>query len=331
VLGRSHKKKLIARHRAYHGCSVVSGSLTGLPFYHQAFDLPVGRVLHTATPHYYWNAEAGMSEREFSQYCADQLEAMIIRENPETVAAFFGEPVLGTGGIIPPPEGYWEAIQKVLNKYDVLLVADEVVTGFGRIGSYFGSPHYGMKPDLITVAKGMTSGYLPLSGVIIGERVWSVLEKASDMLGAMSHGYTYSGHAVAAAAAIANLNIIAKEKLVDNARDTGAYLQRRMHETFAEHPLVGEVRGIGMLAALEFVADKGKRKRLDPNLKVGARMSAATLENGLIARALPHGDILGFAPPLIVTPEQVDDIIERTRRAVDKVTDELVREGAWQG
>jgi L-2,4-diaminobutyrate transaminase len=247
------------------------------------------------------------------------------------VAAFFGEPVLGTGGIIPPPEGYWEAIQKVLNKYDVLLVADEVVTGFGRIGSYFGSPHYGMKPDLITVAKGMTSGYLPLSGVIIGERVWSVLEKASDMLGAMSHGYTYSGHAVAAAAAIANLNIIDKEKLVDNARDTGTYLQRRMHETFAEHPLVGEVRGVGLLAALEFVTDKNKRKRLDPNLKVGARMSAAALENGLIARALPHGDILGFAPPLIVTPDQVDDIIERTRRAVDKVTDELVREGAWQG
>lgn len=331
VLGRSHKKKIIARHRGYHGCSVVSGSLTGLPFYHQAFDLPVDRILHTATPHYYWNAEPGMTEREFSQYCADQLEAMIIRENPETVAAFIGEPVLGTGGIIPPPEGYWEAIQAVLTKYDVLLIADEVVTGFGRIGSYFGSPHYGMKPDLITVAKGMTSGYIPLSGVIIGERVWNVLEKASDMLGAMSHGYTYSGHAVGAAAAIANLDIIDKEKLVDNARDTGAYLQERMRKTFAEHPLVGEVRGVGLLAALEFVADKQKKKRFDPSLKVGPKVSAAALENGIIARAMPHGDILGFAPPLIINRDEVDDVVERARKAVDKVADTLTREGAWKG
>ena len=331
VLGRSHKKKLIARHRAYHGCSVVSGSLTGLPFYHQAFDLPTRPILHTATPHYYWNAEPGMSEREFSQYCADQLEALIIRENPETVAAMFGEPVLGTGGIIPPPEGYWDAIQAVLEKYDVLLVADEVVTGFGRIGSYFGSPYYDIKPDLITVAKGMTSGYAPLSGVIIGEKVWSVLEKASDILGAMSHGYTYSGHAVGAAAAIANLDIIEKEKLTENARDTGAYLQKRLHETFDNHPMVGEVRGVGLLAALEFVADKQKKKRFDPNLKVGAKTSAAALENGLIARALPHGDILGFAPPLVITQEEVDDVVERTRRAVDKVKDDLVREGVWKG
>ena len=331
VLGQTLKKKIIARHRGYHGCSVVSGSLTGLPFYHQAFDMPVERILHTAVPHYYWNAEPGMSEQEFSQHCADQLEAMIIREGPETVAAFIGEPVLGTGGIIPPPEGYWEAIQAVLEEYEVLLIADEVVTGFGRIGSYFGSPHYGIKPDLITVAKGMTSGYLPLSGVIIGEKVWQVLEQASDMLGAMSHGYTYSGHAVGAAAALANLDIIDKEDLTGNARETGAYLQKRMQETFAEHPLVGEVRGVGLLAALEFVADKQKKQRFDPNLKVGAKVSAAALENGVIARAMPHGDILGFAPPLIVTRDEVDDIIERARRGVDKVADTLVREGAWKG
>lgn len=331
VLGRSHKKKIIARQRGYHGCSIVSGSLTGLPFYHQAFDLPVDRILHTTVPHHYWQAAPGMSEREFSQYCADQLEALIIRENPETVAAFIGEPVLGTGGIIPPPDGYWEAIQQVLAKYEVLLIADEVVTGFGRIGSYFGSPHYGMKPDLITVAKGMTSGYIPLSGVIIGEKVWNVLTKASDILGAMSHGYTYSGHAVGAAAALANLDIIDNERLVDNARDTGAYLQQRMQETFAEHPMVGEARGVGLLAALEFVADKGKKQRFDPTLKVGARVSAAALENGIIARAMPHGDILGFAPPLTINRAEVDDVIERARKAVDKVADGLTREGAWRG
>jgi L-2,4-diaminobutyrate transaminase len=271
-----------------------------------------------------------MSELEFSRYCAQKLEEMILAEGPDTVAAMIGEPVLGTGGIVPPPQGYWAEIRKVLDKYDILLIADEVVCGFGRLGVDFGSQYYEMKPDLITVAKGLTSAYQPLSGVIVGERVWQVLEQGTDTYGAIGHGYTYSGHPMGIASAIANLDIIERENLTGNARDTGAYLQQRMQATFADHPLVGETRGIGLLAALEFSSDRSKRQHFDPNLKVGPQISAACLEEGLIARAMPHGDILGFAPPLVVTRDEVDDIVARAERAVNKVTDKLISSGAWQ-
>ncbi len=330
ILDRPKKKKIISRLRGYHGSTVMSGSLTGLPGFHTAFDLPLPQVKHTITPHYYRQAEPGMSEREFSQYCANQLEQMILDEGPDTVAAFIGEPVLGTGGIIPPPDGYWEAIQAVLAKYDILLIADEVVTGFGRIGADFGSKHYGIKPDLITIAKGLTSAYAPLSGVIVGDRVWQVLEQGSDKLGPIGHGYTYSAHPLGVAAGVANLDVLARENLTANARDTGAYFQQRMHATFDNHPLVGEVRGVGLLAALEFVADKAGKRNFDPDLKVGARVSAACLERNMIARAMPNGDILGFAPPLVISRAEVDDVVERTRTAVDSVRDQLVREGVWK-
>lgn len=331
ILGRPEKKKIIARWRGYHGSSIMSGSLTGLPLFHNAFDLPLATVKHTVTPHYYRHAEPGMSEREFAQYCADELDKMIQAEGPETVAAFIGEPVLGTGGIIPPPEGYWEAIQQVLAKYDILLIADEVVTGFGRIGAHFGSLHYGIRPDLITVAKGLTSAYAPLSGVIVGDKVWEVLEQGTEKLGPIGHGYTYSAHPLGAAAGLANLEIIARENLTANARDTGAYFQQRMRETFSDHPLVGEARGVGLLAALEFSADKASKQAFDPGLKVGARIANACIEQRLVARAMPHGDILGYAPPLVITRDQVDDVVERSLKAVDKVRDELVREGSWKG
>lgn len=330
VLGRTKKKKIISRHRGYHGGTVISGSMTGLPFYHTAFDLPVGGILHTTNPHHYWEAEAGMSERDFSRKCAADLEAMIEREGPETVAAFIGEPVLGTGGIIPPPEGYWEEIQNVLAKYDILLIADEVICAFGRTGADFGSHLYGMKPDLVTIAKGLTSAYIPLSASIVGERVWKVLEQGSDKFGSFSHGYTYSAHPIAAAAGLANLDIVTREDLPGNARDTGAYFQQRLIETFASHPMVGEVRGVGLMAAIEFVADRHKKQRFAPALKVGAQLSAACYENGLISRAMPHGDILGFSPPLVVNRNEIDQIIDRTKRAVEKVADTLTRDGAWR-
>ncbi len=243
------------------------------------------------------------------------------------MAAFIGEPVLGTGGIVPPPEGYWEAIQAVLAKYDVLLIADEVVCGFGRIGADFGSHHYGIKPDLITVAKGLTSAYQPLSGVIVGDRVWSVLEQGTGQYGPIGHGWTYSGHALGCAAALANLAIIEREGLTANAAETGAYLQQRMQAAFGEHPIVGNVRGVGMLAALEFSVDPARRAHFDAAHKVGARIAAAALDENLIARAMPQGDILGFAPPLVATRAEVDEIVARAERAVNKVTDQLVREG----
>lgn len=327
VLDRPEKKKIISRLRGYHGASVMAGSLTGLPFYHKAFDLPVRPVLHTTTPHWYWHHEDGEDERAFSRRCAEELDRLIRSEGPETVAAFIGEPVLGTGGIIPPPEGYWEEIQKVLKKYDVLLIADEVVCGFGRIGAPFGCHHYGMDPDLITIAKGLTSAYLPLSGSMVSRGVYDVLEQGSDKYGPFSHGWTYSAHPLGAAAAMANLDIVEREDLTGNAREVGAYMLQRLKEAVADHPLVCEVRGIGLLAAVEFAADKVKRVPLDPGLKVGPRVSAACLEQGVIARGMPNGDILGFAPPLTITRDEVDRVVEATRLAVGKVADQLTREG----
>lgn len=323
LLGRPKKKKIISRERGYHGCSVMSGSMTGMSFYHDHMDLPLPGVLHTGAPHHYWGAEPGETEADFSRRRAAELEALIVREGPETVAAFIAEPALGTGGLIPPPEGYWPAIQAVLKKYDVLLIADEVICGFGRLGAPFGSHLYGMEPDLVTVAKGLTSAYFPLSGAIVGERVYRVMEEASDRIGSFSHGYTYSGHPIGAAAANAVLDIVEKEDLAGKARDTGAYMQSRMKETFAQLPIVGEVRGVGMLAAIEFVADREKKRRFDPALKVGPRVAKATRDRGLIARAMPHGDILGFAPPLITTRAEVDEIVAIAERAVRQVMDEL--------
>jgi L-2,4-diaminobutyrate transaminase len=268
-----------------------------------------------------------MTEQEFSTYCADELEKLILAEGSDTVAAFIAEPVMGTGGLIPPPDGYWKAIQAVLKRYDVLLIADEVVTAFGRIGEDFGCTKYGIQPDLITVAKGLTSAYLPLSGVIVGDKVWSVLEKGSQKFGAIGHGWTYSGHALAAAAANANLDIIESEGIVDNVRRVGAELQRKMGNAFKDHPLVAEVRGTGMLAALEFAPGKSSTDRFDPALKVGARVSGACLARKMIARAMPHGDILGFAPPLIIDSATVDEIVGIAVEAVNEVADELTRSG----
>ena len=321
--GQPKKKKIISRQRGYHGCSVVSGSMTGMSFYHDHMDLPIPGILHTGVPHHYWGAEAGERETDFSVRRANELEKLILEEGAETVAAFIAEPVLGTGGIIPPPEGYWPAVQAVLAKYDVLLIADEVICGFGRVGAPFGSHLYGMEPDLVTVAKGLTSAYFPLSGAIVSEKMVRVMEDAADRIGAFSHGYTYSGHPIGAAAANAVLDIVETEDLAGKARDTGAYLQSRMKAACAQMPIVGEVRGVGMLAAIEFVADREKKTRFDPGLKVGARISKAARDRGLIARAMPHGDILGFAPPLITTRAEVDEIVDIAEKAVRQVMHEL--------
>ncbi len=327
VLGRPNKKKIIARRFAYHGLTILSGSMTGIPSFHQSFDLPLGMVRHTTTSHYYRYADEGMSENDFAKKCASDLDALIEEEGPETVAAFIGEPVMGTGGIMPPPEGYWQEIQKVLDKHDVLLIADEVVCGFGRTGSNFGSQTYEMKPDLMTIAKGLTSGYIPLSGSIVGERVWEVLCKGSEQFGIFTHGYTYSGHPIGAAAAMANLDIVEGEDLAGNAKRTGGYMLKRMNEVFADHPLVGEVRGVGLLAAIEFVADKKTKQAFEAPLRVSAKVADECLKNGMIVRAMPSGDALAYAPPLVITSDEVDRIVEITEKSLATVTDELAREG----
>lgn len=325
VLGRPEKKKIISRWRGYHGSGVMTGSLTGLELFHNAFDLPRAPILHTEAPYYFRRADRSMSEEQFSQFCADRLEEMILAEGPDTVAAFIGEPILGTGGIVPPPAGYWEKIQAVLKKYDILLVADEVVTGFGRLGTMFGSDHYGIKPDLITIAKGLTSAYAPLSGVIVSDKVWQVLVQGSDKLGSLGHGWTYSAHPICAAAGVANLELIDRLDLVTNAGEIGAYFRKKLAEALAEHPNVGEVRGDGMLAAVEFVADKDDRTFFNPALKIAPRIAAALLERGVIGRAMPQGDILGFAPPLCLTREEVDIVVNAAADAVRSVMDEVGR------
>lgn len=325
--GKPNKKKIISRERGYHGCSIVSGSMTGMSFYHDHMDLPRAGVLHTGAPHYYWGAEAGETELEFSKRRAAELEQLILREDPDTIGAFIAEPVLGTGGITPPPEGYWAEVQKILHKYDILLIADEVITGFGRTGSMFGSEHYGMEPDLITVAKGLTSAYFPLSGAIVGQKVYDVMEEAADRIGSFSHGYTYSGHPIGAAAANAVLDIVEKEDLPGNAKAVGTYFQEQLKAKFAQLPIVGEVRGVGLMGAIEFVADREKKARFDSSLSVGARISKAARDRGLIARAMPHGDILGFAPPLVTTKDEVDEIVAIAEAAVRSLMDELVKTG----
>jgi len=330
VLGRPAKKKVVARRRAYHGATVMAGSLTGVEVFHKAFDLPIDRVLRTTAPHHYWEGAPGTSERAFSQQCAQDLEELILREGPETVAAFIGEPMLGSGGIVPPPEGYWEAIQAVLRKYDILLIADEVVCGFGRLGSDFGSLHYGLRPDLMTLAKGLTSAYAPLSATIVGERVWGVLEQGSDEFGPFAHGYTYSGHPIGAAAALANLDIIERENLAENAGRIGRRILARLHGALDGHPLVGEVRGEGLLFAIEVVAGKAARQRFDPKLKVGARLAGLCLEKGLIGRAMPGGDILGFAPPLVITAGEADELVDTTLRSIDDLAQALIKDGSWK-
>ena len=325
--GKPEKKIIISRERGYHGCTVMAGSMTGMSFYHDHMGLPLPQVVHTGVPHYYRGAEPGETELEFSARRAAELEALILRLGPEKVGAFIGEPVLGTGGITPPPEGYWPAVQAVLRKYDVLLIADEVITGFGRTGSMFGSQHYGMEPDLITIAKGLTSAYFPLSAAIVGEKVFEVLAAAADRIGVFSHGYTSSGHPIGAAAANAVLDIVEKEDLPGNARGVGAYFQSRLQAAFGQLPIVGEVRGVGLMGAVEFVRNREDKANFDPALKVGARVSKAARERGLIARAMPHGDILGFSPPLIVTREDVDEIVSIAEAAVRSVMDELTRDG----
>lgn len=318
ALGRPEKKRIISRHRGYHGATIMAGSLTGLPFYHTAFDLPVPLVLHTTAPHAYWQTDGSVSEREFSRRCAADLERLIQSEGAETIAAFIAEPALGTGGLVPPPEGYWEEIQPVLHRHDILLIADEVVCGFGRTGANFGSTLYRIKPDLITIAKGLTSAYLPLSGVIVSEKVAQVLEAGSDKFGVFSHGYTYTAHPLCASAGLANLAIVERENLVDNARVTGEYLQRCLREAFDSHPRVAEVRGVGLMAAIEFAQDPAARVRFPSDAQIGVKLSSACLDNGVISRAMPHGDILGLAPPLIVTRADVDEIVSRMLDAVKR-------------
>ncbi len=319
IRNKPAKKKIISRWRGYHGSGLMTGSLTGLELFHKKFDLPLAQVIHTEAPYYFRRADMGQSEEEFSAHCAAELEKLILDEGPDTVAAFIGEPVLGTGGIVPPPAGYWAAIQAVLKKYDILLIADEVVTGFGRLGSMFGSQHYGIEPDIITIAKGLTSAYAPLSGSIISDKVWKVLEDGTDEFGAIGHGWTYSAHPICAAAGVANLKVIDDLNLISNAGEVGAYLNKALTDAVGDHAHVGDVRGEGMLCAVELVDNKAGRTFFEADRKIGPAIASALLKRNVIARAMPQGDILGFAPPMCLTTDEADIIAQAMKESVEEV------------
>ncbi len=320
AMGEPQRKKFISRMRAYHGVTLASASLTGLPNNHRSFDLPIEGVLHTSSPHHWREMLPGESEEAFATRCAADLEAMILAEGPQTIAAFFGEPVLGAGGVVIPPATYWEKIQAVLAKYDILLVADEVICGFGRTGTMWGSTTYGMKPDVVVCSKQLSSSYLPISALMINEKVFEPIADESNRIGTLGHGFTAGGHPVAAAVALENLAIIEERGLVDNARVSGARLQARL-KALADHPLIGEVRGVGLIAAAEVVVDKAAKTALEPVGKLGGLVAAIMQDKGVISRAM--GEAIAFCPPLIITEAEVDTMVDAFEASLDEAKRQL--------
>ncbi len=320
--GLPNKKKIISRIGSYHGVTVAAGSLSGLPNLHAGFDLPLSdRFLHVSRPHVFWEMPTGRTEVEYSQQLADELEQQIIAAGPETIAAFIAEPVMGAGGVIPPPHGYFEAIIPILKQHDILFIADEVICGFGRLGQLFGSNVYNLQPDLMTLAKGLTSGYAPMSACMVSDSVHDVLRSGSAELGPFAHGYTYTAHPVSAVAALKNLEILEREKLVENAASIGASFHRALRDAVADHPLVGDVRGLGLIAGVELIKDKANRIPFDPSDAVARRLYRHMLGEGLIARPIQNS--IAFAPPLILTHQDAAEIVSRFRRALEKLASEL--------
>jgi len=315
ALGQPHKKKIIARDKAYHGVTVATASLTGLVNNQRSFDLPIPGILRAACPHHYRFGLPGESEEAFSTRLAEELEAQILAEGPDTVAAFFAEPVMGAGGVIVPPAGYFERIQAVLRKYDVLLVADEVICGFGRTGNLWGSQTYGLTPDILTTAKNLSSGYMPISAVMISEPIFAAIAEQSDRIGVFGHGFTYGGHPVAAAVALEALKIYEERDIVGRVRDLAPHFQAGLR-AFADHPLVGEARGIGLIGALEVVQDKASHKPFDGALAVAGKIVARAQEHGVILRAM--GDAIAFSPPLVISRAEIDEMFMRFGRALDE-------------
>lgn len=319
ALGKPEKKKVIARTRGYHGVTIAAASLTGLPYNHRSFDLPLDRVLHTTCPHYWKEGRDGESEEQFATRCAEDLEALIQREGPDTVAAFWAEPVMGAGGVVVPPKGYFDKIQAVLAKYDILFVADEVICGFGRTGEMFGSTTYGIRPDVMVMSKQITSSYVPFSAILMNERFFAPIADESDRISTFGHGYTAGGHPLGAAVALENLAIIQENDLVGNAREVGAHFRARL-ETLKSSPLVGEVRGVGLIAAVELVEDKQAKSVTTPG-RLGGLMNAAMHRNGLISRNMT--DTVAFCPPMIITRQQADDMFEIVAKSLAELEAEV--------
>jgi 4-aminobutyrate--pyruvate transaminase len=322
ALGRPRKKKIISRAKAYHGVTVASASLTGLPNNHRDFDLPIANILHVDCPHFYRFGQPGESEEAFASRMADSLEKRIVSEGPETVAAMIGEPIMGAGGVILPPATYWEKVQAVLKKYDIMLIADEVICGFGRTGNMWGTTTYGLKPDIISCAKALSASYLPIGAVMVSDGVYAALVQQSEKIGVFAHGFTYSGHPVTSAVALETLKIYEDTDLISHARKVAPRMQAGLRR-FQDHPLAGEVRGIGLIAAIELVADKAAKTPFDPKANVGGFLAKRAQHHGLIIR--PLVDTIAFCPPLIIKEDEIDLMLERFSLALDD-TLSMVRE-----
>ena len=313
AIGRPEKKKIIARRNAYHGVTVAAASLSGLAPNHRDFDLPIDRILHVDCPHHFRYAEAGESEEDFATRLAAALEQRILDEGPGTVGAFIAEPVMGAGGVLVPPATYFDKVQKVLAKYEVLLIADEVICGFGRTGQMFGSATFGLRPDILTAAKALSSGYVPISAVMVSEKVHAAVAANSGKIGTFGHGFTYSGHPVACAIALETLRVYEDENILSHVQSLVPQFQQGLQANAARR-YVGEVRGVGLIGAIELYADPAGRTPFDPAQKAGARLAELALAQGLIVRAM--GDSIAFCPPLIITAEQIDDMFARFGRAM---------------
>ncbi|EZO91180.1 TPA: aspartate aminotransferase family protein [Pseudomonas aeruginosa] len=308
--GQPQKKVVIGRWNGYHGSTVAGVSLGGMKALHEQGDFPIPGIVHIAQP--YWYGEGGdMSPDEFGVWAAEQLEKKILEVGEENVAAFIAEPIQGAGGVIVPPDTYWPKIREILAKYDILFIADEVICGFGRTGEWFGSQYYGNAPDLMPIAKGLTSGYIPMGGVVVRDEIVEVLNQGGEFY----HGFTYSGHPVAAAVALESIRILREEKIIEKVKaETAPYLQKRWQE-LADHPLVGEARGVGMVAALELVKNKKTRERFTDK-GVGMLCREHCFRNGLIMRAV--GDTMIISPPLVIDPSQIDELITLARKCLDQ-------------
>ncbi|MEX2648517.1 MAG: aspartate aminotransferase family protein [Alphaproteobacteria bacterium] len=317
VMGQPDKKKIISRHDSYHGSTMAAASLCGLTHMHPQFDLPLPGFVHVACPYWYRDG-GGLGPDEFGLQAARAVEDKIKELGPETVGAFIGEPVMGAGGVIMPPATYWADVQRVCRKYDVLVIADEVICGFGRTGQWFGSDTYGIEPDFMTMAKGLSSGYLPISAVMVHDRVAGPI---MDKAGEIAHGMTYSGHPVACAVALKNIEIMEDEKIIERAgAEIGPYFQKKIGE-LADHPLVGEVRGVGLLAGIELVEDRKARRSFPAATGVGAKCRAHSTASGLVMRAVR--DVMVLSPPLVITKDEIDELAKRARKALDLTAKEI--------
>jgi 4-aminobutyrate--pyruvate transaminase len=324
AVGQPQRTKFIARQMGYHGNTCAAVSLSGKPDMHAGFGLPFANFKHTEFPHYYRRHEPGETEEQFSTRMAEALERLIQAEGPDTIAAFFAEPVMGAGGGILPPAGYFEKIQNVLRRHDILFVADEVICGFARTGEMWGCETFGIRPDMMTSAKALSAAMQPISAVLVNARVHDAMLVQSDRLGSFAHGYTYAGHPVAAAVALEVQKIYAEMDIVARAKRLGAVLEATL-EPLRAHPLVGDIRGTGLLVGLELMQDGEARVPFDAALKVGARVDAAATRHGLILRVI--GDRIVFAPPLVIEEDEIGEVGERLTRALDEVAGEL-RSGA---